>query len=225
MKNETRMTSEAKATSFTRHSFFILASSLVIAGIGCFPKPNKANIALRREIQSMHDRVAELEALHKSDRAQLAALTANRTVQSLPEEKMARLFTTSSIKFKNLTLGQDLDASKPGDEAFKIAIAPIDQFGDEIKIAGSIKVELFDLAAKETRLGEWTIETPEAQKRWLSTPVIDGYVLTFPWQTVPQSATLLVKATFTEELTGGVFTAQSELKIDPPKSQEVRNSP
>lgn len=186
---------------------------------GCFPKPNKANITLRREIQAMQDEVADLQSQHKADQAKLAALTADRTVQTLPAEKMQRLFTASAIKFKNLTLGQDLDASKPGDEAFKIAIAPIDQFGDEFKSAGSIRVELFDLAAKETRLGEWTVETTEAQKHWLSTPVIDGYVLTFPWQTPPANASLLVKATFTEELTGAKFEAQTQLTIEPPKTE------
>lgn len=193
------------------------AALILIGAAGCFPKPNKANIALRREIQAMQDKVADLETRDKAARAQIAALEADRTIQTLPSEKMQRLFTASGIKFKNLTLGQDLDRNKPGDEAFKIAVTPIDQFGDEFKSAGSIKVELFDLASQETRLGSWTLDTPETQKRWLSTPVIDGYVLTFPWQTPPTNPKLLVKVTFTEELTGRVFDGQTELKIEVPK--------
>jgi outer membrane murein-binding lipoprotein Lpp len=193
----------------------VLGPSIFLAG--CFPKPNKANIALRREIQSLQDKVSDLESRDKAAKAQVAALEANRSVPTLPNEKLQRLYTASGFKFKNLTLGQDLDPGKPGDEGFKIAVAPIDQFGDEFKSAGSIKVELFDLSLPDTRLGSWSLDTPDAQKRWLSTPVIDGYVLSFPWQTTPVSSKLLVKVTFTEELTGRVFDGQTDLKIEVPK--------
>lgn len=192
----------------------LLGHSVLLTG--CFAKPNKANIALRKEVQALQGRISQLEAQHRADQAQLLAIRADRTVQTLPAEKMQRLFTASGIKFKNLVLGQDLDPKRPGDEGFKIAIAPIDQFGDEFKTAGSLKVELFDLAAAETRLGTWTLDTADAQKRWLSTPVIDGYVITFPWQSAPTRSKLLVKVAFTEELTGAVFEAQKELTITPP---------
>lgn len=192
------------------------AAILLLACAGCFPKPNKANIALRKEIQRLEEKLATLETRNTADQAHVAALESNRTVQILPGEKLKRLFTASGIKFKNLTLGQDLDPSRPGDEGFKIALAPIDQFGDEFKSAGAIKVELFDLALPDTRIGTWTLDTPETQKLWLSTLVIDGYVLTFPWQTAPRNAKLLVKATFVEELTGRSFEAQTHLSVNPP---------
>ncbi len=223
MTNKTPMTSDQGKIRFWPWSLVLFLPLVIGHSVfltGCFPKPNRANIVLRRELQSKDDRMASLEAQHKTDQAQLAALSADRTVQTLPPEKLKRLFTASGIKFKNLTLGEDLDASKPGDEGFKVCIAPVDQFGDEFKSAGSFKIELFDLSATDARLGEWTIDTADAQKRWLSTPVIDGYVFTFPWQTPPGSARLLVKASFCEELTGGVFEAQANLTIVPPGKSE-----
>lgn len=201
----------------TRHrNRLILATLISISVAGCFPKPNKANIALRKEVQSLSQQVADLESRHKANQAQIASLEANRTIPTLPNEKLQRLFTASGLKFKNLTIGQDLDKTRPGDEGFKICVTPLDQFGEEFKSAGSLRVELFDLAAKEPRLGEWSFDTAQTQRMWLSTPVIDGYVLTFPWQTAPTNAALIVKATFTEELTGRVFSAQDKLSIDLP---------
>lgn len=199
-----------------RPSLLVLALPLVILGAGCFPKPNKANIALRKEIQTLEEKLSRLESRDKAAQAQIAALEANRTIQTLPQEKLRRLFTASGLMFKNLTLGQDLDPSKPGDEGFKIGVTPLDQFGEEFKCAGAFKVELFELSRPDPRIGSWKLDTPETQKRWLSTPVIDAYVLEFPWQTKPDSATLTVKVEFTEELTGRVLTAQTELKIDVP---------
>lgn len=215
MTSDARMTNEAKR-SLIRHSVCILASTLVIASAGCFPKPNKANIALRKEVQALKSEITRLEARDAAHAAQVKALETNRTIQTLPAERLNRLYTASGLKFKNLTIGQDLDRTKPGDEGFKIGIVPLDQFGEEFKSAGSIKVELFDLAAPDTRLGTWFEETTQTQKRWLSTPVIDAYVLSFPWQTVPTNAKLLVKATFTEELTGRVFEAEAPLTIAVP---------
>lgn len=217
MTNQTPMTNDQRRFGpWSLGLFWIVVLGHSVPLTGCLAKPNKANIALRKEVQSMQARISELEAQHKADQARLAAIQADRTIQTLPAEKMQRLFTASGIKFKNLTLGEDLDPSKPGDEGFKIAIAPFDQFRQEFKTAGSLKVELFDLAAADTRLGTWTIDTPEAQTHWLSTPVIDGYVLTFAWQTPPSGTKLLVKATFTEELTGGKFEATADLNITPP---------
>ena len=216
MKNEIRMTNCRNRTFVIRHSFFILSLTFVIPVSGCFPKPNLANIALRKEVQSLEEKVKNLEVRDKANVAQIVSLEANRTIQTLPDERLQRLFTVSGLTFRNLTLGEDLDPATPGDEAFKICVAPIDQFGDEFKSAGSIRVELFDLALGEPRIGVWVLKTPETQKRWLSTPVIDGYVLSFTWQTVPTNAKLLVKATFSEELTGRSVEAQTNLTITPP---------
>ena len=197
--------------SFVTALLWMTACAVVAGAVGCFPKPNKANITLRKEVQDLQAKVADLEARHAADQAQIERFAAAPTTQSL-----GRLFVTSSLKFKRLTVGEDLDPNLPGDEGFKIGLTPVDEFGDEYKAAGSFKIELFDLADQNVRLGEWIIPTEEARKMWLSSFVFDGYVLQFPWQTPPTRDKLLVKATFTDELNGRTFEARSDLTIRPP---------
>lgn len=211
---------KSKVSSFGLcHSFVIRISTfgfLAVLAVGCFPKPNKANIELRKEVQSLQDKVAELETRHTTDKAAIDSLSADRTIQTLPADKLARLFVTSSLKFKNLVVGEDLDPKTPGDEGFKIGVTPVDEFGDEFKAAGSLTIELFDLADQNVRLGQWSVPTEDARKKWVSSLVFDGYVLSLPWQTPPTHEKLLVKATFTEELTGRKFDATHELTVKLP---------
>ena len=206
--------------SIGARSFAALRMTAVVAPllmIGCFPKPNKANIELRKQVQSLEVKIAGLESGRAADKAAIDSLSSDRTIQTLPSDKLGRLFVTSSLKFKNIVVGEDLDANTPGDEGFKIGIVPVDEFGDEFKAAGSLAVELFDLAVPDTRLGQWTVDTAEARKKWLSSFVFDGYVLPFKWQTPPTNEKLLVKVTFVEELTGRKFEATSELNVKPPE--------
>ena len=43
------------------------------------------------------------------------------------------------------------------------------------------------------------------------------YVLTCPWQNkIPRHAGLTVRVTFTDALTGRVFTAEKQVKVNPP---------
>ena len=200
----------------------VLVAALCAAGCA---SPNKANIALRKQVQTLETHMKDRDAQHAADQAALAHVTADRTIQTLPAAKLDRLFRTSAIIFKRLTLGEDLDPTKPGDEGFKVAIAPVDQFNDEFKASGSITIELFDLAAPQTRLGTWTFDTAQTQSMWLSTPVFDGYVLQFPWQTPPTHSKLTVKATFTEELTGATFEAKTDLTVNVPTADVATTSP
>lgn len=202
----------------------ILPFAFCIGAVGCFPKPNKANIELRKEVQSLESKVSELEAQRETDRGEIERLSADRTIQTLPAEKLDLLFRTSSLKFKNLVIGNDLDPNVPGDEGFKIGLVPVDEYGDEFKAAGSFKIELFDLAAPETRLGEWSIPTADAHKKWVSSFVFDGYVIELPWQTPPTHDKLLVKATFTDELSGRRFEAKADLTIRPPTQSAEQSS-
>ena len=197
--------------------------ALLIAA-GCINgKGNTANIALRKEIQQLQATLADRDSQRSADQKQIAALTADRTIQTLPAERLNLLFKTSSIKFKALVSGEDFDRATPGDEGFLISFTPVDQFGDEFKAAGRVRIELFDLSASNPRIGEWTLTTAEAQPRWLSTPVFDGYVIKERWQTVPQHGQLSVKVTFVEELTGSSFDATTQLKAElPPSTQPTR---
>ena len=73
-----------------------------------------------------------------------------------------------------------------GDEGVKIYVVPTDQAGDPIKTSGMFKVELFDLAANGTKLGEWNFDHEQSAKAWNGNRLIYGYVLECPWQQAPK---------------------------------------
>jgi hypothetical protein len=172
---------------------------------GC-GKPSAANIELRKENQSLHDRIQDLQtanaALEASVRAQQASAT---TVPSLPQDRIEQLFTVHGLKISRL--------SGVIDGVLKIYCVPVDQHGETIKAAGSFEVQAFDLNQPESPLiGTWAFPIEKAGENWYNTLLLRAYVLPCPWQDAqPSGATLTVKVTFTDALTGRAFTQQKEV--------------
>jgi hypothetical protein len=184
---------------------------------GCFGgKPDAANIELRKTVQSLEQKVADADRKQIADRKAIAALQADRTLSILPADRIDRLFHMAVLRIARLAGGVDLDPARAGDEGFQISFAPVDQYGDDFKSAGSFTVELFDLRARDTRLGSWTVEPLQSHKNWISSAVMDAYVFESAWKTTPVGDRLLVKVTFVEELTGRSFDATAEIDIRPP---------
>jgi hypothetical protein len=199
----------------------LLAGACALAGCG---SPSRANIGLRKEIQSRDAQIVRLQREHDADRATIAGLT-NRSgaaaAASLPPDRLDRLFTVHGIKLARLTGGSDLDPARPGDEGLKVYVSLIDQTGDEIKSSGSFVIEAFDLSGAPggLRVGRWEFPLEQARANWHSFLTRYEYVLTAPWQDViPRSPELTLKVTFNDELTGRQFTAQQAVKIHPPEA-------
>jgi hypothetical protein len=158
----------------------LVACAALLSG-GCFAgKPSAANIELRKQVQDLERQLDEQKKLADADRSTIAALSENRTVQTLADDRIRLLFTAASVRLTRLTLGDDTDPGRPGDEGFKVAFTPVDQYGDDFKAAGDITVELFDLAADDTRLGTWTIAAGDCPNYWIASPVLDSYVIPLP---------------------------------------------
>ena len=182
-----------------------------VAG-GCWGKPDPANIVLRKQVQTLETDLQRLQREHRADRAEITALRSGAaTLPSLPDERMGRLFTVTGIEFGRLTSGADLDPDKPGDDGPKVYFWPTDSDGDRLKAAGTVTIELFDLAADSPRLGKWTFDVQQARSHWVSTTLLTGYVLPCPWQTVPTRGALRVRVVFADELTGRQFTADRDV--------------
>lgn len=194
----------------------VLLVSMLIAFAGC-NKPNKANIELRKKIQSLEDEKVALARERDAARAQVEALQSERdSIPTLPQDRLDKLFTTSSINIQRLTVGVDLDPKTPGDEGFKVAFSPVDQFGDEFKSSGSAVIELFDLDQPDVHLGKWEYDVETIQKKYISSFVLEAFVIEEKWQTPPTSSRLLVRVGFVEELTGRRFVATREITIKLP---------
>jgi hypothetical protein len=191
---------------------------LLLLTAGCFGKPNQANIELRKQIQSLETKNTELQRQHEADQATINGLKSQvGTIPTLPEDRLEKLYTVHGIQMGRLTGGVDLDRERPGDEALKVQVAPNDQNGDPLKAAGSFVVEAFDLSDPDPRVARWEISTDEAKKNWFGGKLLYDYIFTLRWQQrVPQHSDLTVKVTFTDELTHRQFTAQKQVKVNPP---------
>lgn len=193
----------------------IFGWGLLVAG-GCH-SPNQANIELRKQNQQLEAKISDLQLRHDADQGTFRGLQSSATtVPVLPEDELDKLFTTSGLDFGRLTDGYHPDPDQPGDTMLKIYVVPIDGAGDEIKAAGSFRVELFDLALGATnRIGQWDFDLHAAKADWYG-PLLYSYVLDCPWQTVPVHAKLLARVTFTDALTHRIFIVDRHVTVQPP---------
>jgi hypothetical protein len=195
---------------------FALTAGILLAGVvmaGCSSAPNQANILLRKENQQLTGQIATLQVRDAGLEAQIRVDQSRpgTTIQSLPEDRLEQLFTAHG-----LTLGKFTN----GDGALRVYAVPIDEQGQPIKAAGAFKVELFDLAEVNTRLGTWDFSIQQARDSWLGSLWFYTYQLTCPWQKTPGHSKLLVHVTFTDALTGRVFTADKDIDVTPPTGQQ-----
>lgn len=204
----------------TRISPIVVAaifSSSLLAAVGCHA-PNQANIELRKQNQQLQAKIGDLQRRHEADQATIRGLQSRATtVPVLPQDELAELFTTLGLDFGRLTGGYHPDANQSGDTMLKIYVVPVDGAGDEIKAAGTFRVELFDLALGATnRVGKWDFDLQAAKADWYG-PLLYSYVLDCPWQTVPVHRKLLARVTFTDELTHRIFVADRHVTVQPPE--------
>jgi hypothetical protein len=195
-----------------------LCSSVVLISSGC-AGPSKANIELRRQNQALRDQIDDLNRRHEADQATIKGMQSNvPLVPTLPEDRLAKLFTTHGLRLGRLTAGADLDPNIPGDEGLRIYVVPTDNSGEPIKAAGSFVVEAFDLSEPgDNRVGKWEFPVEQAQKNWFGHLTQYTYVLSCPWQSVPpKHADVTVKVTFADELTGRRFDAEKVIKVSLP---------
>jgi len=205
-----------------RHRLFSilhLPSSILVLFLltGC-AGPSKANIELRKQIQTLQSQIDQLNRQHAADAATIQSLQSRQgTSPTLPEPRLNQLFTVHGLELDRLTGGDDWDPSKPGDDGLKIYAIPTDDDGQKFKAAGSFVVEAFDLnLPKDQRIGRWTFDPTEARKDWVGHFMLYEYVLTCPWQTVPAHPDLTIKVSFTDLLTGRTFTAQKQVSVKLP---------
>ena len=179
-----------------------LSAVLLLLLPGCM-KPNAANIGLRKENQNLQARVEQLELAHKNDAIALRAAEESKgTLQTLPQDRLAKLFTATDLKIGRLTGGARSKADLPYDDSMKIYVIPTDETGDEVKAAGSFIIEAFDLNEPSSPLvGRWEFSTDEARKHWYGDALLYDYVLPCPLKEPPRHETLTVKVTFIDELT------------------------
>lgn len=202
-----------------------LGVAALLAGCGA---PNKANIQLRKDMQSLQDEVTSLRAQHRADEATIRGLQAGATtVPVLPQGRVDELFTTHGLRFGRLTGGADLNPQQPGDDGIKVYVVPVDRAGDPLKAAGSFLVQLFDLKdAQDPLIGEWSFTTQQTRQLWYGQGLMYEYILACPWaRRVPASHTLTLRVSFTDALTQRVFNVEREVTVNPPPATPPARTP
>jgi len=195
---------------------YLCLSVVLFSFCGC-STPNTANIELRKQIDQLQTQVADLKRQHDADQATIAGLKSEHTIVTLPEDRIGQLFTAHGLKFGRLTGGVDLDPDKPGDDGIKVAICPIDDQGQALKSAGSFEIDAFDLALGDNnRVGHWAFDIEQARQNWYGAAMLYTYVFKCPFEKVPAHENVTIRVTFTDALTGRIFTAQREVQIKRP---------
>jgi hypothetical protein len=143
------------------------------------------------------------------------------TLRMLGSDRLAKLFTVTSIQLGRHTGGVDLDG-RPGDDAVKVYLDPLDSHGSTIKAAGDVTIRLFDLAeqAEKTLIGEYHWSVDQLSEQWRGGFGVYRYSFVCPWKVVPPNHDeITVRVEFVDYLTGRRFTAQSACKVKSPPPQ------
>ena len=87
---------------------------------------------------------------------------------------------------------------------------------DPVKAPGSVEIELWDLKkTADSMLGQWRFEPEELKKMWVTTLFSDNYRIPVEVGTILAGfqGSLTVRVTFTDYISGKVFTEQKVVKI------------
>lgn len=193
-----------KALNFTILSFFVLM------GIGCQPNTGeslwKQINTLEDEKQQLSREVATLKTQNRQLDSQLKTLSgfnSDEYQNVLPTIKKIALTKRTGFVDKNK------DGKK---EQMAVYIKPYDAYGDAIKSAGSVNVQLWDLekAPEESMVGQWDISPEEISRMWMGTFMTGYYrILLDPDpSTLKKGRGYTIKVTFTEYISGSVFKQQ-----------------
>lgn len=191
----------------------------------------------------LEERVARLETDLKVSRTDADALRSklvkSGTRPPAAEESNA-LYRVTELKFLSLmTGGWDSDPAE-GDEGIVVALTPVDEHGDLVKLPGEIEIELLDLTREpdDQRLGFWRLSAQDIRESWHKGVIGSGFVVRLPWQRRPLSEKLVLHARMktaderrfdaTTHLTitpPGVATAERVGKMPPPSKYRVTAQP
>lgn len=184
----------------------VLCVLCVLSGCG---RPSAANIALRKENQQLRGQLEDCQRKQAAAEANVRTLSATR-----PAPRLDRLYTVQGLRFGRLTGAEDIDPAKPGAEAVKVYFTPVDEDNQQIKAAGAITVELFDLSQAERPLvGRCELSADEARACWRGEALLYGYVVRCAFSRLPDGSTILVRVQFTDELTGRVLVGTREVSL------------
>ena len=207
-----------KRSTCRREPLFLLTPALCLAllVLGCQPP---AEIELRREISQLRETVRAKDNELVAQKASIDTLNQQLDVaRSISEDGLKKIFYPEQIELDKLSGGADYDG-QPGDDGVTVYLKPVDKDGDVIKVAGDIRIQLFDLAAPPAQnlVGEYFIAVDQVGKLWHGKLLADHYTIKCPWpKGPPQHNEITIRATFVDYLTKRVVSSQTVCQVKLP---------
>ncbi len=190
---------------------------MLVFAAGCENANAPGKTTLSQQVEQLSKEKAELEnRLEQSQAGNEGLKKQMEALAGLPGDKKAetiyRLQTVKISRYTNL-YDEDKDGTK---ETLIVYVEPIDETGDAIKAAGAVEVQLWDLnkPSAEALVSKWSIGPEELRKLWFDTIAMTSYRLTYDVSTLVGNydKPLTVKVSFTDYLSGKVFTDQKTIK-------------
>jgi hypothetical protein len=178
---------------------------------------NTTETDLRREIGQLNETIRARDRTLAEQQSTIAGL--NRELESargLSKADMEKLVHPERLVIGSLSGGDDYD-DIPGHDGITLYLQPTDKDGDALKVAGTIRVELYDLAnpPDENLLGVVDIPLEKARELWYGKLMTNHYTVKFPWPggRKPAHPDVTVRASFVDFLTRRVMTAQATFTV------------
>ncbi len=194
-----------------------LCAAMLLAGMpGC--GQNKV-AQLRSKLQSSESQLEKSTTLLANRETTISELRKQLiAAQGLDPKRWERAYRPTDLRIASLSGGADYDG-KPGDDGVTVYLQPLDRDGDVIKVAGEIRVQLYDLAAQPGRqlIAEYRIPADKSGDAWYGKLMTQHFTIKCPWPSAPPLHTeITIYAVFIDNLTNYVVTAQTTCKISLP---------
>jgi len=189
----------------------------------CGPDYNKIANRLREQtmqqesqIKDLQEKLAARDVIVRQLQDQVDLKTPR--VATLPDDRLADMFTAAKLEIRPQTDSWRIDASNEL-SAFRVFIRTLAADNTNIPATGTLTIEAFELPpdpAEPRRLGTWTFTPAEMKKNWYPSFNLNQFALNCPWTTPPTTPDILFKATFLDALTGKAIEAHLNKKIKLP---------
>jgi hypothetical protein len=188
----------------------------LLASAGC---GNDTVYELRREITRLKENAVDKDNELVAQRVTIDELHKQlAVVRALPPDFRDKVFYPEKVEIVSLSGGDDYDG-KPGDDGVTVYLRPIDRVGDALKVAGDVRIELYDLQnpSGEKLIGEYIIPADQISEHWYGKLATYHYTFRCPWQHGPPAHNeITIRATFVDYLTQRVMTAQTVCTVKLP---------
>lgn len=207
----------ARPTGPPRPGWRLTLSAVCAATLaaGCQPTPE---IDLQRELDRARE---QLEAKDRQLAARQSALDdCNKlltTARAFTPDQLSKIIYPERVQIGTLSGGYS-EEGRPGDEGVVVYLQPIDADDDILKVAGDIRIELFDLQMPpgQNQIGVCYYPADKVRKLWYGQLATNHFTLKCAFSTPPKHTEITVRATFVDYLTQRVMTDQKVVTIKLP---------